>query len=163
SQVRLMTLVRTYLRAQGRVGGVSISSVDLPLPAQELVQVLIPQNAIYLNSFALERMRTLSDATPHFPEALPAVLNTTRLIPPPHPGRPGPPEQAPGTGPRPPGPPAPPGGPRPPASRPPRPRPPVPPPPPQRARASPRGARPKCARQCRWARGGSGGRGEEWR
>jgi hypothetical protein len=90
SQVRLMTLVRTYLRAQGSVGGVSISSVDLPLPVQELVQVLIPQSAIYLNSFALEQMRTLSDATPQFPEALRAVLKTTRLIhePPPKPEKP---------------------------------------------------------------------------
>jgi hypothetical protein len=90
-QIRMMTLIRTFLRAQQSVAGVPISSVDRPLPGHELIHAIVPQNAVYLNSFALERMRTLSDA-PQFPDVLRALLKTTRLIhePPPKPEPPEP-------------------------------------------------------------------------
>jgi thiol-disulfide isomerase/thioredoxin len=79
SQLRLMQMVRIYLRNQQRVDGVVIREVDRAVPEQELVQVLTPQDALYLNSFALDRLRALSDMS-GFPAPLRTLLKSARLI-----------------------------------------------------------------------------------
>jgi hypothetical protein len=74
-----MQAVRDYLRNEGTVVGVPIREVDRSLPARELVEVILPQNAIYLNAYVMERLRDGSDI-PGFPQALRYVLRSTMLI-----------------------------------------------------------------------------------
>lgn len=78
-QLRFMQTVRDYLRNEGTVAGVAIREVDRNLPARELVEVILPQNAIYLNAYAMERLRDGSDV-PGFPLALRYALRSTMLI-----------------------------------------------------------------------------------
>lgn len=79
TQLRMLRLVRDYLRGQTSIAGVPLAEVDQPVATRELADGLSTQNALYLNSYALERLRSAADQ-PGFPTALRALLHSSRLI-----------------------------------------------------------------------------------
>ncbi len=78
-QLKLMRNIRDYLRNEGRIGDVAIRDVDRTIAPRELVQVFLPQNALYLNGFALQRLREASDSGA-FPLTLRYLLRSHLLI-----------------------------------------------------------------------------------
>lgn len=79
NQIRLMRAVRDYLRNEGQIAGVAIRDVDRRLAPRELTEAFVPQNTIYLNAYAMGRLRDGSDF-PGFPLALRYLLKSSMLI-----------------------------------------------------------------------------------
>lgn len=78
-QLKLMQTVRSYLRNEGSVAGVIIREVDRELFPRELIEAFVPQNAVYLNAYSMQRLRDFS-YYPRFPAALRYLLRSTIFI-----------------------------------------------------------------------------------
>lgn len=79
SQLKLMRVIRDYLRNEGTVGDVTIRDVDRRLAPRELVEVFLPQNALYINAYAMARLRDFTDY-PGFSLSLRYLLRSSMLI-----------------------------------------------------------------------------------
>jgi peroxiredoxin len=100
-QLRLAATTRVMLRGLTALEGVDLREVDQPLAAREVAGAVTLQSAVYLNAYAMGRLRELSDS-PGFPPALRDLLHSAPFIyevspPPIQPGNASPPAASPGS------------------------------------------------------------------